>query len=313
MGLRLGAVGLGYSYGRRPVLTDVTFDDIAPGECVALVGPNGAGKSTLFKCLAGLATGTGDIRVDGDVPGRRELRRLQTKQITYLPQEFPVTTALTVFESVLVTARGGGWRVSSEHLDLVERALGRLDLEHLAGRYLTELSGGQRQLVSVAQAIVRRPKLLLLDEPVSNLDLYHQLSMLEQVRDIARTDGITSIIALHDLNLAARYADRVLVLHNGRITAAGSPEQVLTCGMLEDIYHVAADVHADDSGVPVVVPQRALHPSARDRAGQGQAAQHWRPLNQPAQPPGSGPPTAAPTAVDDHTATSDNRKEPTFS
>lgn len=258
MGMTVRAEELRFTYGTQSVLRRLSFAELVPGQVTALVGPNGTGKSTLFRCLAGLLSSEGTIYLDGVGlrSGRRE--RAQAAQIAYLPQELPVATALTVFEAVLIACRRGrGWTVSVEQADQVGAILHRLEIDHLAQRYLRELSGGQRQLVSVAQALVRCPEVLLLDEPVSNLDLRHQLQLLAHIRTATTDDQITTVIAIHDLNLAARYADRILVLDHGVIAADGSPAQVLTAELLRDVYRVHATVSIDDH-TPVVAAHYAL-------------------------------------------------------
>lgn len=257
MGMSVRAEGLFFGYGARGVLHGVSFDALLPGQIAAVVGPNGTGKTTLFKCLAGLLAPQGTVRLDGRA-ARTPRRARRLPGVTYLPQEFPVATALTVFESVLVAGRGGGWRVTADQAAHAASVLRRLGVEHLSDCYLTELSGGQRQLVSVAQALARRPDVLLLDEPSSSLDLRHQLQLLAQVRAITVDEQMTTAIAIHDLNLAARFADRIIVLHRGRLVADGTPRGVLTARLLRDVYRIDAAVEIADGGTPVVIPRRAL-------------------------------------------------------
>jgi iron complex transport system ATP-binding protein len=176
-----------------------------------------------------------------------------TLRVSYLPQEVPVHAVLTAFEAILLAKQHSfSWRVGESDLALVERTLRDLDIEHLAMRYLNELSGGQRQLVSIAQALIRRAEVLLLDEPTSNLDLQRQLEVLELVRRVAEERSMTTVITMHDLNLASRFAAHVIVLNSGRVYAAGTPEAVLTPAMLRDVYGVHASVHPDADGVPQV-------------------------------------------------------------
>lgn len=269
--------GLRFSYGRRPVLQRVDLEEIAAGEVAAVVGPNAAGKSTLFKCLAGLLRAEGEITLAGlTVSGRRwgeEQRRL----VSYLPQEYPSTATLTVFEAVLLgRQRGGAWIVSEDDLARVAAVLERLGLSPLALRYLNELSGGQRQLVAVAQALVREPRVLLLDEPTSSLDLHRQLELLRIVREVARERGVTVLLALHDLNLAARFVDRLIVLHNGVVHAAGAPAAVLTVDLIRQVYGIEARVTLEPDGAPSVVPLRAV------RSGTGAPFGSCEPVSRPA-------------------------------
>lgn len=249
-----------FGYGSFPVLTGITIDALPPGTLTAIVGPNATGKSTLFKCIAGLLTGRGAILLDGQ--DTRRLKRAElTRQVTYLPQNVFSSAVLTVFEAVLLARQvSATWRVSSTDLDSVGQVLAELGIEHLALRHLNELSGGQRQIVSIAQALIRDPEVLLLDEPTSSLDLHHQLEVLEIVRAATTARGMTTLIALHDLSLAGRYADHFIVLAKGAVYNSGAPADVLTPELLRDVYHVDADIWHDNEGHPVISPRRALRP-----------------------------------------------------
>jgi iron complex transport system ATP-binding protein len=249
--------GLSFAYGATPVLRGVSFE--APvGGVTALIGPNAAGKSTLFKCVSGLLAGRGDVLLDGRAlagMSRGEVNRT----VAYLPQENPTAAVLTVFEAVLLARqRAGAWRVADDDLARVGAALEELGIVDLALRYLNELSGGQKQLVSIAQALVRAPRVLLMDEPTSSLDLQRQLEVLGLVRRIAQERGVTVLVALHDLNLAARHADHVLVLDEGMLRAAGPTAGVLTPAMVLEVYGVEARVELDAGGVPVVTALRSV-------------------------------------------------------
>ena len=245
---------LSFSYGANRVLTGISIQDAAPGEIMAAIGPNAAGKTTLFRCIAGLLKPEGRIFLDG-----QELKHLKkediTKHVSYLPQESPVNAVLTVFEAVLLARQHTtSWRVGRDDLAGVSQVLEDLEIEDLAMRYLNELSGGQKQMVSIAQSLVREPKVLLMDEPTSSLDLQHQLEVLELIKQVTVERGITTLIALHDLNLAARYADQFLVLKTGTIYAKGNAASVLTPETLRDVYGVNATVHVDGDGIPQLTP-----------------------------------------------------------
>lgn len=270
-GLRVEA--LSFAYADAPVLRGVSFG-APPAGVTALIGPNAAGKSTLFKCIAGLLAGRGKVEVDGRPLAAMD-RAEVNRTVAYLPQENPTAAVLTVFEAVLLARQhAGSWRVADDDLTRVAAALEDLGIADLALRYLNELSGGQKQLVSIAQALVRAPRVLLMDEPTSSLDLQRQLEVLGLIRRIARERGVTVVVALHDLNLAARHADRVLVLDGGVLRAAGSPADVLTPATILDVYGVEARVDLDAEGVPVVTALR----SARDpRALGGYLCQLSRP------------------------------------
>jgi iron complex transport system ATP-binding protein len=267
--MRIRLEGLRFSYGATPVLEGISIAEIPSGTVTATIGPNAAGKSTLFKCIAGLLKPEGVIRLDGQAIQGGRSRGEYSRLVSYLPQEYPSTAALTVFEAVLLARQhSASWIVADEDLNRVSAVLGRLGLEGLALRYLNELSGGQRQLVAVAQALAREPRVLLLDEPTSSLDLQRQLELLSLVRAIAAERGITVLIALHDLNLAARYADRLLVLYEGRVLAFGPPAAVLSETLLRRVYGIEGRVALDAEGIPLVTPLR----STRDRASPAELA-----------------------------------------
>jgi iron complex transport system ATP-binding protein len=224
---------------------------VEPGTVLAVVGPNGSGKSSLVKAIAGLCPADGRILFDGS-PGR-------PAQIGYMPQDIGARAALTVLEVVLLGRLGKlGLRVGPADLAAVQAVLDELGIAALAPRYLAELSGGQRQLAFLAQALACQPPVLLLDEPISALDIRHQLQVLEIVRDLTRARGLAAVIVVHDLNAAIRYADDLALLHQGRLVAHGAPDQVLTAQTLKDVFAVEAAIRGGPDDRPIVVPLRAL-------------------------------------------------------
>ncbi|WP_020500295.1 ABC transporter ATP-binding protein, partial [Sciscionella marina] len=213
-------------------------------------------KSTLLRCIAGFHRCESQIRMTDD-NGADSRRR--HGDILYLPQDPPPPSSLTVFEAVLLARRLGGIAgTRSQHENRVADTLAELHLDELATRRLADLSGGQRQMVSLAQAIVRRPDVLLLDEPTSNLDLRNQLQVLRLVRHIARTQPAVVLAVVHDLTLAARIADHVVALADGDIYATGAPAEVITTGLLEDVYYVTGSVHTADDGTLAVAATDSL-------------------------------------------------------
>lgn len=245
--------GLSVRYGRRSALDGLTLPPISAGSVTALVGPNGAGKSTILKALAQIIPSTGPMRF-----GAHDLRstrpRDRSSLIGFMPQALPLGTELTVIESVIVAMHG---TVAREALERQAMAvLQRLDIVEHALSPLDRLSGGERQLVSLAQAIARRPRLLFLDEPTSALDLARQLQAMQWVRSLA-IEGAAVIMVLHDLSLAARWADQLIVLDHGRLYAAGMPQDVLTPAMLADVYGVHARVERIGDRL-VVLPESAV-------------------------------------------------------
>jgi len=220
---------VGVRYGRREVLSGITTPALKGGEVTAVIGPNAAGKSSLFRRIAGLLGGPGDIAVAGS----------GSRGVCYMPQDTSVNTVLTVYESVLLARKqGADPRVGDADLEAVDGVLGRLRLEPIAFKSLSELSGGQRQLVSLAQTLVREPQILLLDEPTSALDLHRQVEVLGLIRALARQRQICVVIAIHDLNQVLRVADRVMVIDAGTMVRCGPAEAVITPELLRDIYGV---------------------------------------------------------------------------
>ena len=247
IGLRLTDVGV--SYGRRPVVEGVTTSTFAAGDVVALLGPNGAGKSTLFKRIAGLLPGPGEV----------ELLGVEREAIGYLPQDHAGPAGLTVYESVLLAAkRDGAWSVSPAELAQVDATLDLLQITGLAARGLDELSGGQRQMVSIAQSLVRAPRILLMDEPTSALDLHRQLEVLGILRDLASTRGVIVLVSLHDVNLALRFASHAIVMAHGRLQASGPSAEVISAHMMRAVFHVEARLEICSKGHPLIITDTAI-------------------------------------------------------
>jgi iron complex transport system ATP-binding protein len=239
---------LSFAYGRLPVLEGLDAGPLRRGVVTALVGPNGSGKSTLFRCLAGSAKASGRVLLDGAELARAGTRE-RARRVFHLGQEIVSRAALSVFEVVLLARKSvaGGLGLSAGAADLaaVERALADLDLLPLAQRPVAELSGGQMQLAGIAQALVREPDILLLDEPTSALDVRRQLEVMQVVEAVTRSRRIVTVAAMHDLSLAARFAERLLVLKDGRIAEEGPPEEVLGRPLLAEAYRV--HIHAERS------------------------------------------------------------------
>lgn len=241
--------GLHAGYSGTKILTDVTIEYLHPGELVGVIGPNAAGKSTLFKSIAGVIEPmSGDILINGKSTFNMS-RAQRAKHVAYMPQAFGCNAVLSVFESVLLALKqSGGWRVSQTQLDRVAHILQTLGLEHIAGRNIAFLSGGQAQMVAVAQTLVREPDIILFDEPTSALDLRHQLQIMSQIRNAVTSNGLVGLAALHDLNLAAQFCDRVVLIKDGQIKADGSPESVLGSPDIDDAYGVSTELGRTGSG-----------------------------------------------------------------
>jgi iron complex transport system ATP-binding protein len=228
-----------FAYAEKPVLRHVSFA-LRPGDFVGVVGPNGSGKSTLVDLIDGmLRPGSGEVLVQGR-PAHRYRRREMAREVALVPQQFALDFDLSVRE---VVEMGDYCRAKSQQPDGdAESTLARLGIAGLAPRRFSELSGGEKQLVVLAQALRQRAGLLLLDEPASALDVAHQLQLFDLLR-MLNSDGLTVLCILHDLNLAMHYFDKLLVLSQGEVAAFGRPQEVLTPELLEEVYGVHAYVH----------------------------------------------------------------------
>jgi iron complex transport system ATP-binding protein len=254
--VKLEAKHLSFRYRVDSVLNDLCIK--AEPMVTAVIGPNAAGKSTLLKCLCGILKPEGSILLDGkDLKAYKNGDLLQA--VSYLPQDSSSNAALTVFEAVLLGRLNSlSWTVADEDLSLTLDALEKLGIEDLAKAPLNELSGGQKQMVSIAQSIAKKPAVLLMDEPTNSLDLQHQLELFDLIRTITKDTDMTTVVALHDLNLAARYGDRIVLLNHGMVEATGSPESVITEEMIRAVYGVNARVTLDDEGIPQVIPINSI-------------------------------------------------------
>lgn len=241
-------------YGRSHIITNVSASILA-GQVTALIGPNGAGKSSLLKAVAGLIPSDGSVSFQGNTLAARQ----RHETIAYMPQDIGASSSLTLIEVVLLgRLRSLGLSIPRALVARAEAALDHFGLGSLQSRTLDAVSGGQRQLVYLAQAIFREPKILLLDEPTAALDLRHQLVVLETVRNHAAEHGIAVIVAMHDLSLAAQFCDHFLCLADGAIDADGPAMEVLQAERLARLYGVEAEVEATRNGHLRIVPLRAL-------------------------------------------------------
>ena len=249
--------GLSVSYGLRRVLHAISLD-VHAGEVLALIGPNGAGKSTLVRAASGvIPVQGGRVGVNGDdllaLPAMRRARYLAV-----VPQAASLPPAFTVWETVLLGRTpylNFLGQVSSKDEEIARLALQKVDALDLAERRVGELSGGEQQRVLLARALAQSTPILLLDEPTVHMDLQYQVHLMEIVRTLARADNLVVLIALHDLNLAARYADRVALLVAGEIKAVGTARQVLTPEIISTAYHLPVKVIPHPfADVPLVLP-----------------------------------------------------------
>ncbi len=249
---------LSVSYGPRRVLQQVSLE-LASGELLALLGPNGAGKSTLVRAVSGVVpVSSGLVRLDAlDLLSLPPMAR--ARSIAVVPQAVALPPAFTVWETVLLGRTphlNFLGQVSPSDEELARRSLARVDALDLAERRVGELSGGEQQRVLLARALAQSTPVLLMDEPTAHLDLQHQVALMEMARTLAHQDGLTVLVALHDLNLAARYADRLALLVSGRISAVGPAAHVLTPQAIADAYGLQVQVipHPLDASIPLVLP-----------------------------------------------------------
>lgn len=240
--MTLSAQNLFVQFGSRTVLHDTGFDALQAGQLTALIGPNAAGKSTLFRTIAGLIKSKrGVVTLGGQDLSQINLKtRLQ--RVCFMPQFFTASAALTVFDVVLMAQKQlAGWRVNEDDMIAVAQNLEAAGIGHLADANIGELSGGQAQMVSVCQALTRQADVYLFDEPTSALDLRHQLDVLTRIRTAMRDRDAIGVVALHDLNLAARYADHLMLIGEGRVLTQGTPADVLSDQLIAQTYDVAIE------------------------------------------------------------------------
>ncbi len=247
-------------YPNKRVIEGLTLPPLSSGEVTVLTGPNAAGKSTLLRALAGLLRTRGSVRYEG-----HELTTLSPQKraayISFMPQSVPTDINLSVMEAVISALKASPLDAAGENNEqLYQRAINvleRIGISHLALEPLNQLSGGQRQLASLARSVVREPKVLLLDEPTSALDLNHQLKVMRLARSFA-ADGRIVVMVLHDLNLALRWADQVIVMDKGRIASQGLPTDAITTPIIEQVYGVRVRVENCSLGLPNLIVDREV-------------------------------------------------------
>lgn len=228
--MKIEVRGVCFSYSSEAVLSDVGMK-AGEGEVIGILGPNGSGKTTLLKCLnRALAPKTGTVLI-GDRDYKEMSKREIATHIGVVPQGANINFPFSVLDIVMMGRTPAIERFASEtqkDIDIVAQAMRRTNIEHLASRPIDQVSGGERQRVIIARALAQQPKILLLDEPTLHLDVNHQLDVLDLITALARRERLAVIIVTHDLSLAARYCDKVLLMQKGRIKAAGDVTEVLT-------------------------------------------------------------------------------------
>jgi iron complex transport system ATP-binding protein len=252
----LAVRNLSVTLGKRAVLHEIDLS-VEAGECVGLIGPNGAGKSTLLKAVLDQVPGGGDIRL-GDADGRTVSARERARIVSYLPQEREVHWPVRVEALVglgRAFAQGPVAAASDRDQALIEAAMARMDVTGLRHRRATELSGGERARVLIARALAQDTPLLLADEPTAGLDPAHQIALMATFSGLAR-EGRSVVACLHEISLAARWSDRIVVLDKGRIVADGPPATVLTDELMRTVYGV--EIHRADGAEGLIVLPMAL-------------------------------------------------------
>lgn len=266
---------IGYPSTDEPVIDGESLR-VPPGEVTALVGPNGSGKSTLLQGLANqLGLDAGTVLLDGE-----DIHTLETKELArklgLLSQENTSPNSIAVEKLVehgRYPHRGFFDGLSEADREAIDRAVSLAGIEHLRGREVGSLSGGQKQLVWIAMVLAQETNVLLLDEPTTFLDLHHQLEVMHIVERLRDDSDITVVVVLHDINQAARYADHMVALNDGAIHARGPPEEIVTEELLADVFGIEAEVEVTERG-PRIEPLRARHDHERDMTESQAVAQH---------------------------------------
>lgn len=257
----LEAQNITIHYDSREAVADVSLN-VTPGEVLAIIGPNGAGKSSLLRALNGSVIPVrGEVLLDGQ-PLQTYARRVIARKIAVVAQEAELRFPVTVLEFILggryAWANAWGWETDQD-LAIGRRILTETELDDFGNRLMNELSGGERQRVVLARALATQAKILLLDEPTANLDLAHQAMMLRLVRNYCDAAGSAAVVVTHDVNLAAEFANRLMLLKDGRVVASGKPATVLTAELLQSVFDISVLVDAHPiSGAPRITPVHAM-------------------------------------------------------
>jgi iron complex transport system ATP-binding protein len=246
-----------FSYNSSLSLNGVSFE-LHESEILGIIGPNGSGKTTLLKCINKiLKQKSGSILLNEQEI--KKMSRLEiAKHVGYVPQSSVSPQALTVFEIVLMVRRPHiAWQSSKKDTEKTWEVLSMLGIEHIALRNFNELSGGEQQKVLIARSLAQEATVLLLDEPTSNLDIKHQLEVMELARELVSKQKLSVVVAIHDLNLASRYCDKIVMMKQGEIFAAGKVSSVLTPEDIQSVYGVEVAVNYHNK-IPNIIPIKSL-------------------------------------------------------
>ena len=244
-------MGVSFTYGSVEALKDVSLT-VNGGEILSVIGPNGSGKTTLLRCINRiLKPKVGSILID-DIDLGKLSREQLAKIIGLVPQMGDIRFPITVFEAVLLGRKPYmGWKPTQKDLEIVSEVLSLLGLEDFSLRSLDELSGGELRMVIIARALAQEPKVLLLDEPTNNLDLKHQVEVLKVIRNYVRKRDLCAIMAMHDLNLAVNFSDRIVMLNKGKIYAMGD-SSIINQENIKQVYGVEVEIFRGKTGKPII-------------------------------------------------------------
>ncbi len=250
--MKINIKNIDFSYNSVKTLQNISLV-INPSEFVCILGPNGSGKSTLLKCINRiLKVKIGSILLDGHEIQKLDQKEI-AKQIGYVPQVSNNKMSSTVFNTVLLGRRPYiNWNLSADDKLKVMEAIKLMELEELIERDFNKLSGGEQQKVILTRALAQEPAVLLVDEPTNNLDLKHQMEVLSLISDIKNKKNITVLMAIHDLNHAARYADKVIMMNKGKICYAGKPAEVLNKENIRNIFEVEVLINQVEGIIQIV-------------------------------------------------------------
>jgi len=251
--MRLIIKNLEFSYNSLPFLKDITLE-VNPGEILSILGPNGSGKTTIIKCINKILKPSGGVVFLDD----RNISSISLKEmamsLSYVPQSTHSSFTLTVFDMVLLGRKPYvSWKVSEDDKEIVFEMLKLVKLDGMAFRVFSELSGGEKQKVLIARALCQQPDILLLDEPTSNLDLKHQFEILKLIESLVRNRSLSAVMAVHDLNLALRFSDKIVILKEGRIYAAGDACSTLNKKNIKEVFGVETMI-SNYLGKPYIIP-----------------------------------------------------------
>lgn len=264
--MKIAVENLNVKYGEKEIVKNISFQ-VNSGEVLSVIGPNGSGKSTIIKALSRcLKISGGNIYVDAKNVDKINTKEL-AKSLAVLPQVKNIPYNILVEELVSYGRFPHlkfGRRLGQEDREIISWALEKTGLSELRKRFVLTLSGGERQRAWIAMSLAQKPKILILDEPTTYLDISYQLEVLELVKELNKALGITVIMVLHDLNQAVRYSDRIMVINNGNLCNIGEPEKVLNKDMLKEIFRIDADIYMDEiNKCPYFIPKSNVFSKAK--------------------------------------------------